>query len=77
MFENRFDFFSKRKESNNQRSLPHTDHLTAISNTAKRSYFGSNTVHLEDAEELQQNVLSLSSLITSMCAPRLTPGITA
>ena len=77
MFENKVDFSSKRKESSNQRGLPHTDHFTALSNTVKRSYFGSNTVHLEDAEELQKNVLSLSSIITSMCAPRLTPGRTA
>lgn len=77
MFENKVDFSSKRRESNNQRGLPHTDHFTALSNTVKRSYFGCNTVHLEDVKELQKNVLYLSSLITSMCAPRLTPGKTA
>jgi hypothetical protein len=74
MFENKEDLFSKIKDSKNERGLPQTDHFTALSNTVKRSTFGSSTVHLEDAEEVQRNVLCLSSLVTSMCAPRLTPG---
>ena len=76
MFENKVDFASKRRDSNNQRGIPQIDHFTALSNTAKRSSFGSSMTHLEDAEEVQKNVLSLSALVTSMCAPRMTPGKT-
>ena len=74
MFENKEDLFSKRKDSNNERGLPQTDHFTAHLNTVKGSTFGSSIAHLEDAEEVQRNVLCLSALVTSMCAPRLTPG---